>query len=466
MNHPHTTWVLSLSLLCLVSSSALGQTIEGWRTDGSGQYPNANPPTKWSKTENVVWATELPASNSLPVLVEDRIFVCAEPTTVFCLDANKGTILWRKDQGYQQVVSPNEWAKVQVEIAKVENLQQLANKARREARSLTRKFQDKLPENIQAQIAELEKQQAKIKATIEKMPLAAKWAMPRTHRGLNGYSTPTPVTDGKHLWTLFGNGVAACYTLEGKRVWIKVIDRPQANFGLSSSPLRIGNTLVVTINKMLGLDPKTGKLLWESNSKQTWGSPTSITVNGTRQILSPRGEIVDPNNGKIVAKGRRLNTRHSTPVVGENSILFMDQISNAVSIPREDETNLPLVWSQRLPQGRYFSSPIVYDGLVYTINEAQILSVLDTKSGKIVNQKQMGENRRTRFFSSLARAGKYIYLTNSQGTTHVIRGGKKYVEVARNELDEPVRSSPVFRGNTMYLRTTKHLYCIREKNVK
>ncbi len=462
MNHTHKLRTFCLLVACLLCPLASAQTIEGWRTDGSGQYPKANPPTTWSKTKNIAWATELPPSNSLPVFIGNRIVVCAEPTKVFCLDAKSGKILWQKDQGYEQVASPEEWAKVQNEIAKVEELEQQANRARKEARKLQKKFGDNPPKEVQAQIAELEKRQEKLKAKIATMPLAAKWSMPRTHRGLNGYSTPTPVTDGKHIWTLFGNGVAACYTPEGKRVWIKLVDRPTANFGHSASPHLIGSTLVVTITKMVGLDPATGKVLWKSESGASWGSPQPIVVNGATKILSPRGEIVDPKTGKILAKGRRIQTRHSTPVRSGDAIYFMDQIRNAVSVPGEDESNLRSLWSQRLPKGRYFASPIVHNGLLYTINENQILSVLDAKTGKIAYQKRLGENRRTRFFGSVAQAGKHIYLTDSQGTTFVIKPGRKYEEVAQNELNEPVRSAPVFRGERMYLRTTKHLYCIQK----
>src|SRR5262249_3251293 len=53
-----------------------------------------------------------------------------------------------------------------------------------------------------------------------------------------GYTTPTPVTDGKHVAVVLGTGLVACYDLEGKRLWIRYLggDRmPQ--YGRSASPL-------------------------------------------------------------------------------------------------------------------------------------------------------------------------------------------------------------------------------------
>src|SRR5512138_2590691 len=42
-----------------------GKTV-GWRNNGTGQYPDANPPTVWSRSEsgakkNIVWETKLPS---------------------------------------------------------------------------------------------------------------------------------------------------------------------------------------------------------------------------------------------------------------------------------------------------------------------------------------------------------------------------------------------------------------------
>jgi outer membrane protein assembly factor BamB len=68
----------------------------GWRGDGSGQYPSAHPPTKWSAKENIVWKAQVGMGTSSPVLVGRRVFVTAEPDLLICLDAGSGKELWRK----------------------------------------------------------------------------------------------------------------------------------------------------------------------------------------------------------------------------------------------------------------------------------------------------------------------------------------------------------------------------------
>ena len=47
-------------------------------------------------------------------------------------------------------------------------------------------------------------------------------------------TTPTPVTDGKHVWFVNAGGYMACHTLDGKRVWEK---------GIPSSYQALGETV-------------------------------------------------------------------------------------------------------------------------------------------------------------------------------------------------------------------------------
>ena len=68
----------------------------GWRGDGSGQYPSADPATKWSAKENLLWKTEVGTGASSAIVVGTRLFITAEPDQLVCLDATTGKELWRK----------------------------------------------------------------------------------------------------------------------------------------------------------------------------------------------------------------------------------------------------------------------------------------------------------------------------------------------------------------------------------
>src|SRR5262249_2474325 len=94
--------VLLLLLVCPLAARA-GDGI-GWRTDGSGSYPNAQPPLEWASTKNVVWRTPLSGpSNSHPVPLGHRVFICSEPCTLLCLHRDDGKILWQKSNSYDEL---------------------------------------------------------------------------------------------------------------------------------------------------------------------------------------------------------------------------------------------------------------------------------------------------------------------------------------------------------------------------
>lgn len=68
----------------------------GWRGDGSGQFPAADPVHNWSAKENLLWKTEVGLGASSPLVVGARVLVTAEPDLLVCLDAATGRELWRK----------------------------------------------------------------------------------------------------------------------------------------------------------------------------------------------------------------------------------------------------------------------------------------------------------------------------------------------------------------------------------
>ena len=45
---------------------------------------------------------------------------------------------------------------------------------------------------------------------------------PNAH-DVNGYLTPTPLTDGKHVYVVFGSGVAAAFDMKGNQLWARLV---------------------------------------------------------------------------------------------------------------------------------------------------------------------------------------------------------------------------------------------------
>ena len=85
-----------------VEPASAGQPF-GWRGDGTGRFPSAQPATKWSTTQNLRWKTEVGKGESCPVLAGGRVFVTVEPDLLVCLDAETGKERWRKPLRFSDI---------------------------------------------------------------------------------------------------------------------------------------------------------------------------------------------------------------------------------------------------------------------------------------------------------------------------------------------------------------------------
>ena len=66
----------------------------------------------------------------------------------------------------------------------------------------------------------------------------------RVHR-VNSLATPTPVTDGKHVYVYFGSYGLLCYDYDGNEVWKRPLKKNLRNiFGAASSPILVQDFLI------------------------------------------------------------------------------------------------------------------------------------------------------------------------------------------------------------------------------
>src|ERR1051326_8924056 len=107
------TTVRNLALFILMTASvASAQDFVGWRTYGTGADTKATPPKEWSAKKNILWSTPLTASsNATPVITGEKLFICAEPETLLCINTADGKILWQKTNTLDDALSPDELEK-------------------------------------------------------------------------------------------------------------------------------------------------------------------------------------------------------------------------------------------------------------------------------------------------------------------------------------------------------------------
>ena len=108
----------------------------------------------------------------------------------------------------------------------------------------------------------------------------------------------------------------------------------------------------------------------------------------------------------------------------------------------------------------YVPSPLLIGNRLYfTQTNNALLTVLDTKSGKPLIDRERLPGQASFYSSPVAAAGR-VYLVDQKGTTLVLKDGDKFKIVARNRLDDHFDASPVLVGRQIFLRGERSLYCI------
>jgi len=486
---------VAAGILVLVAAPQLlaGDEVAGWRTDWTGKYPDADPPTTWSATENVVWKTPMPAwGNATPVLVGERIFVCAEPTTLVCVDAKTGAILWQAATTYYDAMPPEEAARlktladainvdkthrslrsVRSEIGRLDNRLKQKTRALENARKQAEKKTGdaELQKKLADEIAKIEKELPELRKQVqEQRPgLAAQAAeieaklkpveallLPDTH-GVNGYSSPTPVCDGTHVYAFFTTGVVTCFDLEGRRAWATMTEKPTLTYNVSASPLLADGKVIVHPKAVHALDAATGAEVWRQASKPLWGSPAVAEIAAQKVVLTNSGDWLLAADGRKIA-GPTAKASYNQPLVAGGAVYYVQRGGAAFRLPAAVGDKPERLWRTNPPGSRYYASAVIDQGLIYAVNEKRVLVVIDAATGELVYQQKLDLGK-TQAFPSVAMAGRRLYASGADGITVVFEPGREFRQVARNTL-EPFRATPVFRGTRMYVRTLKHLYCI------
>lgn len=430
-----------------------------WRGDGTGRYPKARPPIQWSSETNVIWKTALPKwSNASPILEGRRLFVCVEPTTVVCLSAKDGTILWERELSYADIEPPEKREQAMKDQEKAYSLRDEVGRCDKQLKAAKKKLTaEPDSETLKTETKSLEERLSSLRTDFKKI---SHYIRPATH-GVNGYSTPTPVTDGRHLYVLTGTGVAACFDLKGNRQWARLVEKSKLGWGLSTSPVLAGDRFVVHINKVTGLEKATGETAWEAPSAGRYGSLFASRIRKTPIVLTANGEILRASDGAALGT-KILSLAYNGPIAHEDVAYFIQHGGKAVRLPSDSNpgSKAEILWTTKPHNDRYYGSPLYHEGLIYAITQKYILSVIDALTGEIVYRKNM--KLAGTVYPSITLAGKYLFVSSDDGTTVVIKPGRAYEEVARNKL-EGFRTNPLFVKDRLYIRGLQHVYCIGEQ---
>ena len=145
---------------------------------------------------------------------------------------------------------------------------------------------------------------------------------PGPMRKQNSYATPTPVTDGKHIYSVFYDGTVIAVDFDGNIAWKNSEVKFFSLHGLGASPILANGQVIMPFDGssredtqigwkvpwekavILSLDAEDGSVRWKGErGKSRVGHVTPILVDNDSQLISAGGDRVqgfDPNSGKRI----------------------------------------------------------------------------------------------------------------------------------------------------------------------
>ncbi|MFN4258033.1 MAG: PQQ-binding-like beta-propeller repeat protein [Gemmataceae bacterium] len=295
-----------------------------------------------------------------------------------------------------------------------------------------------------------------------------------------GMAVPTPCTDGRQLFVLFGTGDLACLDFDGKPVWLRSLAQDYGPFrnrwGMGASPILVDGLVIVQVDHwsqsyLLAVDAATGATRWrtERSASVNWSTPAAASVNGKKLLITTGSQRV---HGYDLDTGAELwsviglrDECIPTPVVRDDMVYAVSGRKGQTLAIRLDEkargdiTASHVVW-RRTRGSPYTPSALCYRGYYFLGDDEGIGTCYDAVSGKELWRERLGGKYYRA--SPVAAAGK-IYFTSMEGLVTVIEAGPEFKELARNRLGADIVATPAFSDGQIFIRTTEHLYCIGVK---
>jgi outer membrane protein assembly factor BamB len=308
-----------------------------------------------------------------------------------------------------------------------------------------------------------------------KYSMPATGEFPQLHEKHN-LATPTPVTDGKLVYSWFGNGQVVALDMDGRAVWTRHLGVEYGTFntpwGHGGSPALYRDTLILLCDHaenayLLALDKNTGKERWKVNrgkERISHSTPLVVPGPGREELVINSSERIDaynPLNGELLwYTGGQRQTPVPSPVFHDGIIYLSRGYRNSDFLAikpggQGDVSEKNIVW--RMASGAsYVPSILYYNGLIYVTNEVGIVTCADAATGQTVWRSRSGGI----FFASPAAGDGKVYMVSETGETFVFRAGRTAELLARNELSERMLASPAISDGHLFLRSDGTLFCI------
>lgn len=294
---------------------------------------------------------------------------------------------------------------------------------------------------------------------------------------LNSYASPTPAIHEGKVICHFGNyGTWCLNATTGKQIWKKqlVVDH---SVGPGSSPIIAGNVVIIPCDGIdqqfvVGLNLETGDEVWRTprpakdttNGEFCKAYSTALLINagGRSQAVIPTAQWIcsyDPTTGKELWKAQHGKGFSTTPMANYESGLvifctgYMKSEVVAIDPTLDGDLTEKLAWRSR-QGGSTMPTAVTADGIVYSIADDGILTMLNAATGEMLDRQRIGG----KFAASPLMVGNRLYLLSQEGVITVLEVEAATTKtLAKSTMDGGLMASPAIYKSDLIIRTSKSI---------
>ena len=290
----------------------------------------------------------------------------------------------------------------------------------------------------------------------------------------HGFASHTPVSDGKHIYVLFGKSGVYAFDMEGKEIWNKSVGTGSSTFGSAASPILYKDHVIVTAasesQSIVALKKSDGEQAWSTKAGslgRSYATPVVATNEaGVDEVLvSVVSEVwsLNPGTGKLNWYSvNSVDTNACPGLVKNGSTVYVIGGRGpggraAIKLDgKKDAGELKSLWSTT--GGSYVSSPVLHKDHLYWFTERGMGICVDAKTGKEVTRKRVGGE----FYASALVIKDKIYAVSRFDGTYVFSATPELSQLAHNKLTDQsdFSGSPAVSDGQLIMRSDKYLYCI------
>lgn len=276
-----------------------------------------------------------------------------------------------------------------------------------------------------------------------------------------GVSASTLCVDKKRVYAIFATGEMICSDHEGNVIWRRQLPTPDILYGYASSPLLLGNKLIVqydldSTQTIYALDVHTGKDMWkvQRETSASWSSPVAQVLND-KIILFAAGNLaaegIDGNTGHILWKKVVLGGEVATSgFVFNNAFYFSNAGALTASFKSE---NGDILFKNEIVPSPDIASPIIVDNIFLLFTSGGSVFGVSADNGVELFEKYFDNG----FYASPVVLHRKIVAVNLDGDLYLLKTSTQSLTIeGKFSVGQRVVAIPAFHQGNIIIRTANN----------